>query len=63
VIGIDAPRHVRRRGDHLALAALPLVLALRQLDEAFVWWGLEGHVVPEVGRTAMWVYLVVAALA
>jgi hypothetical protein len=60
VIGIDALRHVHRRGDKLALAALPLVLALHQLDEAFVWWGLEGHIAPGAGQAALWVYLVVA---
>jgi len=59
-IGFDALRHVRRRRDHLALAALPLLLALHQLDEAFVWWGLQGHVPPGVGRAAMWAYLVFA---
>jgi len=60
VIGVDALRHVGRRGDHVALAALPLVLALHQVDEAFVWWGLQGQVAAGVGRAAMWVYLVVA---
>jgi hypothetical protein len=60
VIGIDALRHVRKRRGHLALAALPLMLAAHQVDEAFVWWGLQGHVAAEVGRVATWVYLAFA---
>ncbi len=60
VIGFDAVRHVHRRHDHLALAALPLLLAAHQVDEAFVWWGLQGHVSATVGRVATWVYLLFA---
>jgi len=60
VIGFDAVRHVRRRGDHVAIAALPLLLALHQLDETFVWWGLQGHVAATVGRVATWSYLLFA---
>ena len=60
VIGFDAARHVHQRRDHLALAALPLLLAAHQIDEAFVWWGLQGHVSATVGRVATWVYLLVA---
>lgn len=60
VIGFDAARHVHQRRDHLALAALPLLLAAHQIDEAFVWWGLQGHVSATVGRIATWVYLLVA---
>jgi hypothetical protein len=59
-IGVDALRHLRRRNDHLALAALPLLLGFHQIDEAFVWWGLQGLVPHEVGRAAMWIYLVIA---
>jgi hypothetical protein len=59
-IGIDAVRHVGARRDHLPLAALPLILAVHQLDEAFVWWGLQGHVAESVGRAATWVYLLIA---
>jgi hypothetical protein len=59
-IGIDVVRHVHWRREHLALAALPLLLAAHQLDEAFVWWGLQGHVPAEVGRVAMWIYLLFA---
>jgi hypothetical protein len=59
-IGFDAVRHVRQRGDHLAIATLPLLLALHQLDEAFVWWGLQGHVSAVVGHAATWIYLLFA---
>ncbi len=59
-IGIDAVRHLHRRNDHIALAAFPLLLGLHQIDEAFVWWGLQGVVPHEVGRVAMWTYLVIA---
>jgi hypothetical protein len=58
-IGLDGIRHVRRRAE-LALAALPLILAGHQFVEAFVWWGLEGHVPQSIGRFAIWLYLAVA---
>jgi hypothetical protein len=59
-IGIDACRHVRGRDGHLFLVAFPLLLGLHQVDDAFVWWSLQGHVSHEIGRIAMWIYLVVA---
>jgi hypothetical protein len=59
-IGVDAVRHLRHRKDHLALAALPLLLGFHQIDEAFVWWGLQGVVPHGLGRVAMWIYLVIA---
>lgn len=59
-IGIDAVRHVHRRSGHLALAAFPLLLAAHQVDEAFVWWGLQGHVPEAVGHVATWAYLLFA---
>jgi hypothetical protein len=59
-IGVDVLVHARGRRQHLALAALPLVLGLHQLDEAFVWWGLQGHVSTTVGHVATWIYLLVA---
>jgi uncharacterized protein DUF6629 len=59
-IGMDVVRHVHRRRDHMALAALPLILGAHQLDEALVWWGQEGHVPAAVGRVAMWIYLLIA---
>ncbi len=59
-IGFDAVRHVHDQRDHLAFAALPLLLGAHQLDEAFVWWGLQGHINAHVGQVAMWLYLLFA---
>jgi hypothetical protein len=59
-IGIDAHRHLRGRNDHLLLASLPLLLGVHQLDEAFVWWGVEGQVPHVAGRVALWIYLLIA---
>jgi len=59
-IGVDVLRHVNGRRDHLALAVMPLMFAAHQIDEAFVWWGLQGHVSATVGRVAMWIYLLFA---
>lgn len=59
-IGIDAIRHVDRRPGHVALAALPLILGVHQVIEAFVWWGLQGSVPAGVGRAALWMYLLIA---
>jgi hypothetical protein len=59
-IGLDVVKHVDRRRDHMALAALPLLFAAHQLDEAFVWWSLQGHVGADVGRVATWIYLLFA---
>ena len=59
-IGVDACRHLRGRNDHMFLAALPLLLGIHQIDEAFVWWGLQGVVRARLGRVAMWIYLVIA---
>jgi hypothetical protein len=59
-IGVDAFRHLRGRNSHLLLAGLPLLLGAHQLDEAFVWWGVEGHVPHTIGRVAIWIYLLIA---
>jgi hypothetical protein len=59
-IGIDALRQVHQRRDHLPLAALPLLLAVHQVVEAFAWWGLQGVVPEGLGRVAVWVYLLIA---
>jgi hypothetical protein len=59
-IGIDACLHVRGRSEYLAIAALPIVLGLHQIDETFVWWGLQGHVSQGIGHVAMWIYLIFA---
>jgi len=44
----------------MVLAALPLLLGVHQLVEAFVWWGLQGHVNAGLGRVATWIYLLIA---
>jgi hypothetical protein len=59
-IGIDVLRHVDGRRAYLGLAVLPLMLGLHQLDEAFVWWGLQGHVSVQLGTIATWIYLLFA---
>jgi hypothetical protein len=62
-IGIDACLHVRGRPEYLAVAALPVVLGLHQIDETFVWWWLQGHASLAVGHAAMWIYLLFALVA
>jgi hypothetical protein len=62
-IGIDACLHVRGRPEYLAVAALPIVLGLHQIDETFVWWWLQGHVSQSIGHAAMWIYLLFALVA
>jgi hypothetical protein len=59
-IGVDAWRHLRGRSEYLVVAALPLVLGAHQVDESFVWWGLQGVVPRGVGTVAMWIYLLFA---
>jgi hypothetical protein len=59
-IGVEACRSLKGRPQYAPLAALPLLLGAHQVDEAFVWWGLQGHVPAGVGRVAMWIYLVIA---
>lgn len=59
-IGVGVARNARNRHDHLALAALPLLLGAHQLVETFVWWGLQRRVAPGVGHVATWIYLLFA---
>jgi hypothetical protein len=59
VVGIDTLRHVRRPAQ-LPLALLPVVFAVHQLVEVFVWLGLQGRVPQVVGQRAEWVYLAIA---
>ena len=59
-IGIDTLRHVGDRREYLPLAALPLMFAGHQVMEAFVWWGLQGHVSATVAEVATWLYLLFA---
>jgi hypothetical protein len=59
-IGIDACRHLGAQKEYVFVAALPVVLGLHQIVEAFVWWGLQGVVPAAVGTVAMWIYLLFA---
>ena len=59
-IGVDTLRHVGERREYLPLAALPLMFAGHQLVEAFVWWGLQGHLSDTVAEIATWLYLLFA---
>lgn len=59
VVAVDTLRRVRRPQE-LPLALLPLVLAVHQLVEAFVWWGLQGEVSATTGHRAEWLYLAIA---
>jgi hypothetical protein len=59
-IGVDAWRHLDGRRDHVLLAGLPLLLGAHQAIETGVWWGAEGVVPHEVGRIALWAYLLIA---
>jgi len=58
-IGVDALRHVRSP-KQIPLAALPLLFGLHQVTEAFVWWGLQGHISESVERVAVWIWLLFA---
>jgi hypothetical protein len=59
VVGIDTLRHVRQPAQ-LPLALLPVVFAVHQLVEVFVWLGLQGRVPEVVGQRAEWLYLAIA---
>jgi hypothetical protein len=59
-VGVDVLRHVSNRREQLALAALPILFAAHQLDEAVVWFSLEGRAPWSLGRVALWLYLLFA---
>lgn len=59
VVGVDALRHVRRP-HQVALAATPLLLAIHEVDESFVWWGLRGQVSLPVEHAAVYIFLAIA---
>ncbi len=59
-IGVDACRHLEDKNEYLFVAALPLLLGVHQIVEAFVWWGVRGAVPPTLGNVAMWIYLLFA---
>ncbi|MGH9277582.1 MAG: DUF6629 family protein [Acidimicrobiales bacterium] len=58
-IAVDAVRHVGERAE-LPLAALPVILAVHQLIEVVVWWGIDGTVASAIGVAAVYAYLLVA---
>jgi hypothetical protein len=58
-VGIDALRHVRKP-HQMALAATPILFAVHEVDESFVWWGLHGQVSFPVEHAAIYVFLAVA---
>jgi hypothetical protein len=59
-IGVAAVRNAQRRHRDVTLSTLPLLLGAHQIIEAFVWFGLQGHVPHEVERIALWAYLLIA---
>ncbi len=62
VVGVDALRHVREP-NQIPLASLPLLFGLHQIDEAFVWLGLQGRVSESIGRVGVWIYVLFALAA
>jgi len=58
-VGIDALRHVRKP-HQIALAVTPILFAVHEIDESFVWWGLHGQVPFAVEHAAVYVFLAVA---
>ena len=48
-MGVDALRRVHEPRQIL-FASLPLLFGLHQVDEAFVWLGLQGHVSESLER-------------
>ena len=58
-IAVDALRHTRDRSQ-VALASVPVILAIHQLIEVVVWWGIDGTVASSVGKAAIYAYLFIA---
>jgi hypothetical protein len=59
VVGIDTLRHVKRPSQ-VVLGALPMLFALHQVDESFVWWGLRGQLSFGVTHAAIYIFLAFA---
>ena len=59
VVGVDALRHVSRPSQ-IVLATLPMLFALHQVDESFVWWGLRGQLPFGVTHAAIYIFLAFA---
>jgi hypothetical protein len=58
-VGIDALRNVRKP-HQIALAATPILFAVHEVDESFVWWGLHGQVAFPVEHAAIYGFLAIA---
>lgn len=58
-VAVDAIRHIERR-DQILIGTLPAIFAVHQAIEVVVWWWAEGDVGPSAGRSATWLYLLVA---
>jgi Trk-type K+ transport system membrane component len=61
-VGIATLRRVRGRHE-LIIGALPLLFALHQFTEGFVWLGLRGEVSSGLGNTAKDIYVIFAYVA
>ncbi|MGA2453081.1 MAG: DUF6629 family protein [Solirubrobacteraceae bacterium] len=59
VVGVATLRRVRTRRE-LIVGGLPLLFALHQFTEAFVWLGLRGEVSGALGHTATDIYVIYA---
>jgi len=59
VVAVDAARHCRDIRT-APIAALPAIFAFHTLTSAFVWWGLQGAISPDLGSTATQVFLAIA---
>jgi hypothetical protein len=58
-IGVASLRAISRR-EQLVIGSLPMLFALHQLDEGFVWLGLQGHISTSLQDTAIRIYLLFA---
>jgi hypothetical protein len=58
-VGVETLRRVRARRE-LIVGALPLLFALHQFTEGFVWLGLRGEVSSGLGHTATDIYVIYA---
>jgi hypothetical protein len=62
VVGVATLRRVETRRE-LLIGSLPLLFALHQFTEGFVWLGLRGDVSPGVAGAAKSVYVIFAYVA
>jgi hypothetical protein len=62
VVGVETLRRVETRRE-LLIGSLPLLFALHQFTEGFVWLGLRGEVSPSVAGAAKSIYVIFAYVA